>query len=178
MDILTNKISKEDFHISNNLDQNNPSFIYGEVCFIELAEIIQSLELTDRLFLDIGSGCGKIVVYLAKKFNLLIDGIEIDTERYTKSLELVDKFNMNNNIYLFNNDFRKIYFGNYDVLYCCNLVFSKDDNNDLFKKILVEFNGYLFLFYYNYHIKKYFIKFFEIKTSWNPKQRIFLFYIK
>ena len=177
MEILNKKIKIEDFQISSELDRNNPSFIYGEVCHIDLSILINKLEILDRTFLDIGSGCGKIVIYLAYKFNLFIDGIEIDKDRYQKSLELLESFNLYNNITFFNNDFREIYLGNYDVIYCCNLVFSKEDNNELFKKIIREFNGIIILFYFNHLIKKYLIKTEKIKTSWNREENIYIFKI-
>ena len=177
MEILSMKIKIEDFQICDELDDNNSSFIYGEVCHIELSEIIKKLEIFDRTFLDIGSGCGKVVIYLAYKFNLLIDGIEIDKNRYEKSLHLLEKYNLFNNISFYNTDFNKVYLGNYDVIYCCNLVFSKEDNHKLFKKIIKEFSGIVILFYYNYLFKNYLIKTYNIKTSWNRNQEIYIFKI-
>ena len=85
------------------------------------------------------------------------------------------EFDLNSNIYFFNNSFEDVYFGNYDIIYCCNLVYSKEDNNKLFQKILREFKGFLFLFYYTKIMRRYFYKMFTVKTSWNDNQQIFLF---
>ena len=177
MEIINKKIKSEDFQISNELDRNNSSFIYGEVCHQDLSNLISKLEFFDRTFLDIGSGCGKIVIYLAYKFDIFIDGIEIDKNRFQKSLQLLETFKLFNNISFFNTDFRKVYFGNYDIIYCCNLVFSKEDNNELYKKIIKEFRGICMLFNFNHLIKKYLIKTEKIKTSWNSSENIYLFKI-
>ena len=182
MDLLSRKISKDDYMIDSKLDVNNSSLIYGEVLFESLINIIKDFEISNnvnlqnRYFIDIGSGCGKIVSSLALKLNLNIDGIEIDENRYNKSVELINKLELNNQVYLYNLDFRKIYFGNYDVIFCCNLVFNKDDNNDLYDKIINEFRGYAFLLNFNYKIKKYMIKITKVKTSWNDGQDMFIFH--
>lgn len=65
------------------------------------------------MILDIGNG--EILIYIAYKFNIMIDGIEISKNIYDKSVKLCNK--------LYHYNFKNIYLGNYDVLYCCNLVF-------------------------------------------------------
>ena len=177
MNLISQKILKEDYLIDDNLDRNNSSLIYGEVCHDDILKIIKNLELDNRLFVDIGSGCGKLVSYLAYKLDIMIDGIEIDENRYTKSFELINKLNLENNIYLYNCNFKDIYLGNYDVIYCCNLVFTNDDNNILYDKIINEFEGLVLLFNYNHKIKSNLIKVVEVKTSWNEKQNLFIFKI-
>ena len=71
--------------------------------------------------------------------------------------------------------FTNIYFGNYDILYCCNLVFNDNDNNILYNKIETEFKGIFILFDYNNNLEKYFIDHKIVKTNWNKKQNIFVF---
>ena len=178
MDIFSLKVEKEYFHISSNLDKNNTSFIYGEVCCKNLSEILLDLELNDRLFLDIGSGCGKIVLYLTIKLNMNAEGLEIDIERFNQSIKLQEDLNLIDKILFYNEDFVKVYFGNYDIIYCCNLVFSDEDNLILYQKLLKEFKGVVFLFNYNNQIGKFFIKKYNIKTSWNKKQEMFVFLIE
>ena len=91
MNLISQKILKEDYLIDDNLDRNNSSLIYGEVCHDDILKIIKNLELDNRLFVDIGSGCGKLVSYLAYKLDIMIDGIEIDKNRYNKSIELINQ---------------------------------------------------------------------------------------
>tara|TARA_B100000524_G_scaffold63346_1_gene29285 strand:- start:920 stop:1456 length:537 start_codon:yes stop_codon:yes gene_type:complete len=177
MDIFSLKVEKEYFHISSNLDKNNTSFIYGEVCCKNLSEILLELELNDRLFLDIGSGCGKIVLYLAIKLNMNTEGLEIDKNRFDKSIEFLNKLNLLDNVTFYNESFKKVYLGNYDVIYCCNLVFSDEDNKILYKKIIKEFKGISILFDYDDVLSRFLIKKYNVKTSWSKYQIVYIFNI-
>lgn len=173
---FSQNIKIEDYIIPDEFNDKK-SLIYGEVDCKELAELFKKYNLLDRMILDIGSGCGKIVIYMAYKFNIMIDGIEISKNRYDKSVKLYNKYQVHSNVYLYHDNFKNIYLGNYDVLYCCNLVFSEEDNNSLYDKILKEFSGYLFLFNYNHKIKRFMKGIDKIKTSWNKQENIFIFYL-
>lgn len=177
MNHICNKIDRDFFYISPHLDKDNTSYTYGEVCFKNIAKIIEELHLNDRSILDVGSGCGKIIIYLACKFNTYVDGIEIEINRFDQSYQLLDKLDLHQFVSLYNCDFEDIYFGNYDIIYCCNLVFSKEDNNRLFTKILKELKGYAFLFFYDYQLKGYLKKSFTVTTSWNKNEIIYFFEI-
>jgi len=189
MNLIESKIEEEDFFIDDKLDKSNSSYIYGEVSVESMFKIFDTIDLIDSKescsIIDIGSGCGKLVIGTAIKYNVMIDGVEIDKERYQKSIKLLEYIQENNlceqnlysNIYFFNNSFKDIYLGNYDIVYCCNLVYSKNDNKILFEKILREFSGYLFLFCYEKNLRPYYKKQFIVKTSWNDEQKLFLFQI-
>ena len=173
-EFIKHTLHSDDYIIPTEYSSNS-SFIYGEVDCIELANIMKDLGLPDRLYLDIGSGFGKVVIYLALKLNIMIDGVELIKTRYDKSIDLYNQYNVQNNVYLYNCDFTHLYLGNYDVIYCCNLVFSKQDNDILYNKMIREFIGYAILFNYN-HILKPFLKYTKhIKTSWNKSQTIYIF---
>lgn len=169
------KIEEDDFIVDSCLDSNISSFLYGEANYKSIYEIIKKYYFEECKFIDIGSGCGKIVIYLVNNLDIYADGVEIDQNRYNKSLNLLDKFNLYDKIDFFNQDFQNIYFGNYDILYCCNLVFSDDHNKKLYTKIINEFNGIFLLFDFNRELEKYFIEEINIKTSWNRGQNIFVF---
>ena len=82
----------------------------------------------------------------------------------------------NYNIEFINVDFKNIYLGNYDIIFCCNLVFSEIDNNMLYNKLKKEFKGYSILFNYNDKIKYNFISKHTVNTSWQNNVCIYLFY--
>ena len=169
------KIEEDDFIVDSCLDSNISSFLYGEANYKSIYEIIKKYYFEDCKFIDIGSGCGKIVIHLVNNLDIYADGVEIDQNRYNKSLKLLDKFNLYDKIDFFNQDFQNVYFGNYDILYCCNLVFSEDHNKILYNKIIREFDGVFLLFDYNCDLEKYFVEEIYIKTSWNRGQNIFVF---
>jgi SAM-dependent methyltransferase len=166
------KLSIEDYKISSNLDQTKKSYIYGEVYCDDIFKILKNYNLEYKNFLDIGSGNGKLLHYLSQNTELNIDGVEIDNQRYQKSVLL----NSNNlKIEIFNESFEKLYFGNYDIIYCCNTVFDDDDNNILFSKILKEFSGLLLLFNYNHKLMHHLKYTNLIKTSWSNEVPIYIF---
>ena len=51
------------------------------------------------------------------------EGIEIEIERFNKSVKNQEELNLFNNVLFYNENFIKVYFGNYDLIYCCNLYF-------------------------------------------------------
>ena len=170
-------VSNDFYQFSSNLDKNNKSYIYGEVNPIDIIDVLKELNYENYSFLDIGSGCGKIILSIAHELNIFCTGVEIDISRYNRSIELLDKINVEHNVEFFNNDFKNIYFGNYDIIYCANTVFVKEDNILLYNEILREFNGYLFLFDYDYSLKKYLICQKNIKTSWSKNVVMYIFFI-
>ena len=178
MDFSLRNIPEEDYDVDLTLESTNSSFLYGEVEPIDILNIIEKLEPNDKLMLDIGSGCGKIVIYLALGLEIDIDGVELEPNRYQKSLNLLEKYQQENRVTFYNEDFKNVHFGKYDILYSCNLVFNEQDNMILYQKILNEFKGYLLLFWHDECLDKFFIVQYMVKTSWNPQQYIYLYFIK
>lgn len=169
-----NKLKSEDFLLPEELDSKNTSFIYGEMNYIDIGNILEEMNLVNRLILDVGSGCGNLLNYLANKYDCNIDGIEIAVNRYLKSIYLLEDNNIFDKCYVYNDDFRNINFKKYDVIICCNIVFSVKDNNDLFNKLNNEFNGIAILNTFNNILKNKIIKITYIRTSWIEKQIIYI----
>ena len=186
-------IEIEDYFIDKNInllnkDSYNSSLIYGEVDVKSCIKIIKN-KILDKYFennyeyinfVDIGSGCGKLVLKLAE-YNIFSSGVEILNHRYLKSNYLLnnsDDDNLYNYIDFINDNYINIYFGNYNVLYCCNIIFSMEDNNLLYDKLLKEFHGYAILYCYNNKINNYLIGKDYVKTSWHNNVEIFIFHFK
>ena len=165
-------IPVEDYILPDNLNSDNKSYIYGEVDERDIYKLIKNL-ININSILDVGSGTGKLITYLAPYYTYA-DGIEINEQRYTKSLLLLKEHNIDNVEFILN-DYRHIYFGSYDLIYCCNKVFEKEDNNVLYTKLLNEFTGFCLLFDYNHLLKKFLIGTYNVRTSWNKNEVIFLF---
>lgn len=186
-------IDQEDYFIDKsinifNKDSYNSSYIYGEVDSDNFIRILKNKilskyfynEYENLKFVDIGSGCGRLILEIGK-INLYCTGIEILNHRFEKGLKLqeeLDDDNLYNYVDFVNNSFQNIYFGNYDILYCCNIIFSDEDNNLLFNKLLKEFYGYALLYTYNTKILNNLISKECVKTSWNNNVEIFIFYFK
>ena len=173
--LLFEKINQDDFIISNKELSNKSSLVYGEVDYNDIGNIILSLKINYDNILDIGSGCGKIVIYLAIILNSYIDGVEIDTNRFNKSELLLNTYNLHEKISFINDSFENVYFGNYDIIYCCNLVFDTEDNDKLYNKINKEFSGTFILFEFNNILLPYLKLTKFVKTSWSKQVKIFIF---
>jgi len=185
-------IDRDDYLIDkycshNNLYKYNTSFFYGEVDMNDLYQIINehivssdnelddnNIYLHNLHFLDIGSGCGKIIYHINKKTNMNCTGIEIIEHRYLKSKELINEDNYN--VEFIHDNFKNIYLGNYDIIYCCNIIFSDEDNDLLYLKLNKEFTGYALLFTYNNKIHDKLISTHQVNTSWQKNVFIYLFY--
>ena len=169
-------IDHEDYDICNELCHMNTSYIYGEVDNESLQIVFdkhfkESMDLYS--FIDIGSGCGRLCTFLQSRYNFFVYGVEVDRKRYEKSIKN-DAFS-NGLSEILCDDFRNLYFGNYDILYCCNTVFSDEDNESLFTKIVKEFRGICFLFDYNHILMPYYKEEFVIKTSWSKNTYLYMF---
>ena len=172
-------IEPEHYIIPNDLDITNSSYIYGETYPPDIIKCITKTipDITDcGSFIDIGSGVGKLVCEMSRSFpEMLCHGIEIHKDRYETSV-----YDLNEevcNVYFDNICFRKVYFGNYDIIYCCNTVFSKEDNKLLYSKVLNEGSGYVLLYNYDDSMKRYLIASYTITTSWQKCVEVFIFYI-
>ena len=170
------------FNIEPNIykvDNQNDSLIYGETNYKDLFFIIEKLTYIYNIntMIDVGSGCGKLIIYLACKFqNIYFEGIEIQKNRYDQSICNINKYELDN-ICIYNDSFVNTYIGNYDLLFCCNTVFCDEDNDKLYNKIINEFSGIFILFTVHPKILNYFIEKTIINTSWCKKTDIFIYKI-
>jgi len=165
------------FVIHKTLNQNNSSYVYGEISSQSLLSIMNQFSCDNRKFLDIGSGMGTVLFDLSVIENLQLYGIEIDPGRYYSSIMTQESLNQYA-IEIMLGDYTELYFGNYDFLYCCNCVFEVEDNDKLFDKIIKEFKGHCFLFAFNKKMLPYYVKHFVINTSWMENTQLYYFYLK
>lgn len=174
-------IEPEMYLCMDTLDTSNTSYVYGEVNPCDIISIIHELGQDAHLynFLDIGSGCGKLVLCVSNQFpEMYCDGVEIHDGRYQNSLAWLEKYpNMQSSIEFYHNDFGRHYFGNYDFIYCCNVVYSKEDNIRLYKKLLSEFSGYAILFVYDHHLKHQLMYSRTVQTSWQKDVTVYVFHL-
>lgn len=169
-----NLIDPFSYKIHYSLMQNWSSYIYGEIYSIDLYNIIKNIDCENLSFIDIGSGNGNVLLELKKINALNLYGIEIDKNRYEKSICNVEK----NNIYdieIICGDYNDLYFGNYDILYCCNCIFEEEDNTKLYDKIKREFKGHCYLFNYDKTLIPYYKGSYIISTSWVRKTELHYF---
>ena len=169
-------IKNINFDIHQSLNKENTSYIYGEANYKDLLLIFKKFKISN--FLDIGSGNGKIVLAVAIFMDIFSTGIEIDEGRYDRSLYYLNHMNdhkLYESVNFLNDDFRNIFFGEYDLIYCCNTVFSENDNHSLYEKINSEFYGIFILFDYPKNFRKYLIFEKQILTTWSKNVNVYIF---
>ena len=158
--------------VNSELNSYWSSYIYGEIQSKSLIDILLTLDCDHRHLLDVGSGTGKLLTDLQTSFEkLTLTGIEIDKDRYQTSLRMESNWK----IEFLCGDFRDLYFGNYDILYCCNCVFEIEDNDALFDKIIREFRGHCFLFSFDKKMLPYYVRSYVIQTTWVPYTELYYF---
>jgi SAM-dependent methyltransferase len=168
-------ITREMYQVSNG---NNKSLIYGEVNYNNIADILINYNLDYTTFIDIGSGSGKIIINLSDIFvnyKMEFVGIEIEEYRFDQALKEISKRENINNINFENKDFKNIFLGDYDYIYCCNTIFEEEDNIILYKKLLKEFNGICFLFTMGSTIIRNLIDVKYVETSWCNNVPIYIY---
>lgn len=174
--IVNEMIAPSAFQINESLNPDWSSYVYGEIHSQSLIDILITMNCDNRHLLDIGSGTGRLIADLHDSFeHLSLTGIEIDVDRYNTSLHMENHRNDHQYMEFLCGDFRELYFGNYDILYCCNCVFEIEDNDALFDKIIREFKGHCFLFSFDKKMVPYYVRSYIIQTSWVPYTEIYHF---
>lgn len=176
--IMKITIDPRDYQICKTLDRTNNSYIYGEINPESFGIILGKYEMDNKNFIDIGSGCGRLLLYLQEKYEETdFYGVEIDSERHLTSITVEDskKKNSINQVTFENSDFNNVYFGDYDILYCGNTIFEVEENDALYRKLLNEFSGVCFLFTYNHLLKNNLHRQHFVDTSWQSNVALYSF---
>ena len=149
---------------------------YGEIDDVktlhqEIINITSSnkLDLKNYLFYDFGSGYGKIVNYFSNHCLESI-GIEIDRERYEKSLQF-----KSDNIHFLNFDFYYTKIKNPNIILINNLCLGIGTNKRLSLKLLNECtkNDILILTKKMVNLENYYLYHQLVKCSWGYSELYF-----
>lgn len=169
-------IKSDDYRISKHLNETNTSYVYGEIdpkCMVEILNTLPNINSMHYSFVDIGSGCGRLCYQLSIHFDFIVYGVEIDIDRFITSIKQTS-----DTLEFICESFQNLYFGNYDILYCCNIVFSDDDNHRLYNKITKEFRGICFLFDYDKNMLPFYVQTYTINTSWMKNVFLHMFIVE
>lgn len=122
----------------------NLDLTYGEITRKGVETIIskvlkykKDINASD-VFVDVGSGCGKLILHCAVKLPIqTFVGIEImkDRNQYAKKISEQVLPIDEKKVFFINKDLRLFDFSIAKIVFCNNLCFSKDLNNFLFKNI-------------------------------------------
>jgi len=126
---------------------------YGEMEYEGLEKLFRYISKFDpriNTFIDVGSGRGKLVLYMAGKKNIKKSiGIELVDKRHENALQLLDQLNMfpnfTNKVTLLNQNVLEISFEEYlpkevgiTFVWFSNLCFDQEITDSIFNKIKTE----------------------------------------
>lgn len=125
---------------------------YGEMEYEGLEKLFRYISKFDpriNSFIDVGSGRGKLVLYMAGKKNIKKSiGIELVDKRHENALQLLDQLNMfpnfTNKVTLLNKDVLEISFKEYlpteglVFVWFSNLCFDQEITDSIFEKMREE----------------------------------------
>ena len=121
------------------MEQNFPGDIYGEITDVGTDVLIKSFPKyfnnPDGVFYDLGSGKGKLSMYIASNTPLKkVCGIELHTERCNESKENSKDLKLDHLSFI-ESDFTKCDLYDATVIYIDNLVMPKDACNRFYKNL-------------------------------------------
>ena len=130
------------FDKENNYEKyKDKDIVYGEMNYNgmnKLHKYVKKMNPKLNIFMDIGSGRGKLCFYMEPMMKKCI-GLEIVKERYDHSLQLKKQLK-SKNVKLYNEDFlhKDIKYGKRDKVFCwiSNLCFSEDLTNNIYLKLI------------------------------------------
>ncbi len=174
-----------------NLDKNertimenkNLSTTYGELTLKGLKTIMKNINTKDKIFADLGSGAGNVIINAITYYPSLKAGIgiEFSTHRHKIALHNKQKIKnkeINKKIKFYNNDFLRKSFKNFDIIYISNLCFNDYLNSKLADKLNKELkpNSCVFssklLNLLNCKVTQ-----IKVEQSWNNKSNLFKYQI-
>jgi len=143
----------------------------------KLYETVKEFEPT--CFMDIGSGRGKLCMYMASKPEIKHSlGIELVKERHEDAKKLKSKLNASK-VELFNGDFREVDLSDYKddtfFIWFSNLCFASEVTNEIFEK-LKEVKGIVCCSKAPTTEAK-LLKEITIPMSWNKESNVFIYEI-
>ena len=149
---------------------------YGEITDLDFMNqeinniiLLNHINIQDYIFYDFGSGYGKIIQFFSQFYKKSI-GIEIDKERYTKSLMY-----SNNICEFYNMNFFDVNIESSCVILINNLCLGVGTNKRLSYKLLEECKKYdiIILTKQMPALQKYYLYFKTVKCTWGPSELYF-----
>jgi hypothetical protein len=143
-------------HDSNKIDEKNSyadhKITYGEMTYEGIELLYQYVlkncfQILPHCFIDIGSGRGKLCLYMAEKNNIeQTIGIELVKSRYDDAIKLKEDLNFESytrkvkfyNSNIFDLSLRKIIYTSPVFIWFSNLCFESSTTDSIFNKIVSE----------------------------------------
>jgi hypothetical protein len=180
---------KHDSEIDNSKYKNDRT-TYGEMNYDGI-ETLYNKYNSCKVFLDIGSGRGKLCLYMADKPNITKSiGVELVTERYNDAIQLKSKLNKfkdtTDKVNFINKsivdvDLKKLIGENCTLVWFSNLCFDPQITDIIFNKLIDELQNNSFIIcsksYNKINNKLVKIEEMQIPMSWSKNSNVLIYKI-
>ncbi len=186
----TNKTNNDlnPYHITESekkkMEKKNYASTYGELTSKGLKQMLKYVDTTEnKVFADLGSGSGNVVINAIKSFPKLKKsiGIEFSKHRHTVALNNFNKLTEpeKKKIKLYNDDLFNKSVKTFDIMYISNLCFTEETNKKLAIKLNKEVKPNTNIFCSKpINLKNSSSKYITVEQSWNPTSSILFYKIK
>ena len=94
-------------------------------------------DLSDKTFVDLGSGDGRIVIWASKYFKKSI-GIELSETRHNEAINIKSKIKNSENITFYNKDLLNHNYSDFDVIFISSLLFPEHLIDKIKQNLIVQ----------------------------------------
>ena len=126
------------YHIDYNFNKKY-NLTYGELTSDGLKTMLSGIDTENKVFYDLGSGKGSVVINAINNFKNLKKavGIEIVKDRHNDAIKRREKEDLKDKIEFIEEDIfsDKVSLKDADIIYISNLCFNEEMNNNIAKKI-------------------------------------------
>lgn len=126
------------YHIDYNFNKKY-NLTYGELTNDGLKTMLSGIDTGNKVFYDLGSGKGSVVINAINNFKNLKKavGIEIVKDRHNDAIKRREEEDLKDKIEFIQEDIfsDKINLQDADIIYISNLCFNEEMNNNIAKKI-------------------------------------------
>lgn len=183
LDVNSSLKSLEEVYSDNSLygmKHDKYNITYGEIMCNSIDNIFKNITFNKNdVVYDLGSGGGKLLIYIYLKYKLDCVGIEIMEKRHNKAIEISKKYKNNkqkNTLKFLHDDFFNISFSKGTIFYSCNTMWDDDMNNKILNKILKESNmKYVLLAKPCDHDKLKLYKTITVDWSWSKNSKLHIY---
>ena len=164
----------------NGISHKKYNTTYGEIMCNSIDNIFNNISFNKNdVVYDLGSGGGKLLIYIYLKYKLDCVGIEIIKTRHDTAIEIFKKYKNDkkkNMIEFLHDDFFNIDFSKGTIFYICNTMWDNDMNNKILNKILNESNmKYIMLAKSCSHDKLKLYKTISVDWSWGKNSNLYIY---
>lgn len=171
-------IINKNYHYSGTYDDN---LIYGEVTRKGVNTILEKINkwanISEKsVFIDIGSGCGKLLLHLSIISNIkTLVGVEIVKERVDYSKFIYDQVLPDKKVFFINKDILDFDLSIANIVFINDVCFDKNLVRDIYNKIP---KGCHFMTTFDIGEKSVLKEVFDIDVTWSDDPQKWRYYIK